>query len=451
MNRLVIERYTAQAAADAAHLQAQPAAVAIRNQRVLASGSPPHVSRVIAEHRSRHPNALVHDIHLPGKLLLPAMVNAHSHLALSGPGPLPYPGNFCQWVQMVLDTQPASPDTTHDAIDRGIKLSKQAGVAALGDIGPPLGPIDLVHHAMRRANVQGVSFVELIGIDDQKQAQARDRIRQVIEHAIARKADRKHDRKHEPDSHPDSGRGPDAPAVQLGLEPHAPYSTSHELFQLAARAAADHGIPIATHLAELVEEDQIIRQGVGPLADLLTQRQDIDPASHPQFATGSSPIDWLKTELETSPWLLAHVNYATDQQLQILAEANASVVYCPLAADYFQHTDHRYRDMLAMGINVCLGTDSLICQPPDDPQPLSILSAMRFLHQRDGTDPHTLLAMGTANATKPLRLPDGFATFAPGAPCPMMIAVDIDPGASTSPLTQALMSHTPCQVITVGG
>ena len=58
------------------------------------------------------------------------------------------------------------------------------------------------------------------------------------------------------------------------------------------------------------------------------------------------------------PTLLAHVNYCDDSELALLAAGRSSIVWCPRTHDYFGHPPHRWRDMLAAGINVAIGTDS---------------------------------------------------------------------------------------------
>src|SRR5690606_17270088 len=128
------------------------------------------------------------------------------------------------------------------------------------------------------------------------------------------------------------------------------------------------------------------------------------------------PIDRLAPRLREQPWLLAHCNEVQDTHITLLAECGASVAYCPIASEYFGHPHrgvHRYRDMLDADVNVCLGTDSIVCQPAGEPQPLGIFAQMRRLHRRDGTDPATLLAMATINGIKALDLLEKNATFHP--------------------------------------
>ena len=100
--------------------------------------------------------------------------------------------------------------------------------------------------------------------------------------------------------------------------------------------------------------------------------------------------------------------------------------------------------MQASGVNVCLGTDSIVCTDPNDPQPLGLLSAMRRLYQRDDTDADVLLRMATINGARALRLDGTFATLQPGARA-IFASVQIDPESQVDPLVQALMNLEPAQ------
>src|SRR5262245_21949222 len=41
-------------------------------------------------------------IEAPGSLIIPGLVNAHSHLELTALNSLPYPGSFTGWIRAVL-------------------------------------------------------------------------------------------------------------------------------------------------------------------------------------------------------------------------------------------------------------------------------------------------------------------------------------------------------------
>ncbi|CAN0388668.1 unnamed protein product [Laminaria digitata] len=380
---------------------ARPGAVVVLGGGVLAAGATSDMERRYLADAGRV-------IDRPGELLMPGFVNAHCHLQLTRIGPRPYTGGFVSWVEMLrrhwpgegepFAKQPSEAWFTQ-AVRDGTRQSVAAGVQAVGDI----IRFDAEAEARRDGGLGGVSFIELFGHGPPFDEAARERLAQPAE----------------------------------GFQPHAPYSAGPDLFA----AAADAGPPVSTHLAETRDELEFVAKGGGPFLELLKAPP---PKWSDGFAgnydAGLSPVRWMESHLRRTPWLLAHCNYVGDDDIALLAETGASVAYCPVASEYFGHENHRYRDMLAAGVNVCLGTDSIVCQPPPDvePQPLGILPQMRRLYQRDGTDPALLLRMATTHGRRAL----GF-----DASVTRLAAVAFDPDDSTDALTQALQSCAPARGI----
>ena len=88
------------------------------------------------------------------------------------------------------------------------------------------------------------------------------------------------------------------------------------------------------------------------------------------------------------------MNHADDAELAILAAGRASVVYCPRTHAYFGHPPHRWRDMLAVGINVAVGTDSRASSPD-----LNLVDDLRLLRRiAPDVPPIELWAMATTRA-----------------------------------------------------
>lgn len=392
----------AAAVRDAAGVSAAPGAVLVQNGRVVAAGDPASLPAELVSQAEV--------INRPGDLLLPAFVNAHTHLELTDIGPQPYDsaGGFLGWVKMVRASCPSHMFSRLDSAGRGADLSKQSGVQAAGDI---VSEPDFEQTRINR-QLAGVSYLELFGLGLPFDTDALARIT--------------------------SKTG--------GLQPHAPYSAGPALY----RAAAQSGRPVSTHLAETQEEAKFVRHGNGPWHDYLKTIGRWDDSFAQHYGQGLSPVQWMRPHLETAAsaggWLVAHCNYVSDGDIAILADTNTSVAYCPIASEYFGHQDHRYREMLAAGVNVCLGTDSIVGTDPNDPQPLGLLSAMRRLYQRDQTDPHTLLAMATVNGARALRLDDAFATLQPGAPA-RFACLPIAAESDVDPLIQVLSGQDPVQAI----
>jgi cytosine/adenosine deaminase-related metal-dependent hydrolase len=107
--------------------------------------------------------------------------------------------------------------------------------------------------------------------------------------------------------------------------------------------------------------------------------------------------------------LFAHVNYLDDDELALLADSGASVVYCPGSSAFFGRSGHRYADMLAAGINVAIGTDSLASNDS-----LDMLSEMRRLKRQGQVDNHTTLRMATLNGAIALGREDQLGSLEPG-------------------------------------
>ncbi len=410
----------AAAACDATGRFARPATLAVRKGRIVAFGQ-----RDDAVFRKFEAAST---IELPRTLVLPAMVNAHAHMSLHSLGPRPYPGSFVSWLKMVIAEGPREDAEIAAAISRAARASIDAGVTWVGDIAGSAQAIN----ARLATQLPGASFLELFGIG---RAQA-DAVKQ-LGHAL--------------DDLPFETRVPQHNrGIVLGLQPHAPYSAGYELYREATRQSQIHAYRLATHLAETPEEIEFTRDAAGPFVDLLKEMGKWDESI---TATGQHPVDYLEPLLKQGRWLLAHCNYVTDEHIELFAKCGAAVAYCPVASSYFGHHQkqgrHRYRDMIDAGIDVCLGTDSIVCQPADEPQPMGILPQMRHLYQRDGSDPQILLQMATTSGLTALGLDESEGTLAPHSRA-NLVGVEIDPDEPADPLVQALSNKAALRPIDLG-
>lgn len=415
----------AAAVRDAAGVNSRPGAVAVVDGRILAAGALEHVRR-------RLTTAPARTLELPDKLILPALVNAHAHLDLAAVGPQPFDGDFPAWLRRASAARPSGDADIAAAVRLGLRLSREQGVGVVGDIAFSIAAVT----ARLEDPMPGVSYVECFGpvgyVD-----RFRDRLDQMLDRIQAAHA-----------QHPEAER------LRIGISPHAPYTTSAAIYEHVLGRRVQHGYPLTTHLAETPEEDQFIRHARGFFVEHLKHYRQWSDAT---AAHGCHPVQWMGPSLAVAPWLVAHCNYVDDEAITLLARCGASVVYCPRASAYFGHPrpgvlgsdgQHRYRDMLAAGINVCLGTDSILCQPPDEAQPHGILAQMRSLFRRDRIDPATLLKMATVNGLRGLEMPPRDATLEPGAPA-RLATVSVDSDDPTDPLTQVLRTNAPLEPVVI--
>jgi len=363
----------------------------------------------------------------PDSLIIPFLINTHTHLDLTHLGPLPYNGDFISWVDRIRDGRYYDEIGIRNSTNLGIQLSRKGGTAAVGDIAGTFSTIPF--QTLAASNLKGTSYIELFG-QGIIQKNAIKRMNEIVQ-----------------TYHNQSTKN-----VKLGLQPHAPYSAGLDLFLAAVQTAQKFNLPLATHLAETQAEIEFTKFATGPQADLIKRLGKWDDSITP---TGLHSVDHLEQIMKESQslkhgWTLAHLNYVNDNHIAKLASWNATVIYCPRASAYFHHENHRYRDMIKAGVRVALGTDSIIGL--DTPDRISILDEMRFLYQRDRTNPQTLLKMATINGAKALNLNQNLVTFQPTppenpTPIPGLIALPLNPNLKENPLTQALNNNTNFEII----
>lgn len=346
---------------------------------------------------------------LPDHILIPGMVNAHCHLDLTSVGPLPRPqvDSFADWLRAVRTRRPQDKASIAASVRRGIELSLAGGVVAVGDIagcvrsGPSLAPWQL----LRESPLEGVSFLEFFAFGRGEASGLA-----AVERALAEAGSER---------------------AMLGLQPHAPYSVNLPAYQRAVDLAERWGLPLCTHLAESMEERAFVAGASGAQRTFLESLGLWDDAELEHVGHGRSPVEHLGAVLLRRPWLLAHVNDCSNEGIAALARTGASVAYCPRAHRYFGFGDsvgpHRYRVMMEHGVNVCLGTDSIINLPgaSDDPLRgrLSVLDEARVLAGEDGVEACTLLSMMTSNGARALGMEESRYRFAPGRGIAGVVAV----------------------------
>lgn len=360
--------------------------------RILAVGA--------AEQVERHPAAVAAQTRdLLDSVLMPGMVNAHTHLDLTVIGPLPHEpaDGFVSWVNRIRAGRPTEADAIEASVRQGVEFSRAGGVVAVGDIcGAVNGSASMIAaESLRDTGMAGVSFIEFFAIGPTERERADAAVALVHEHHASF-----------------GGR------LRLGLQPHATNTVSRWAFEWAIEAAGDMRVPTMTHLAESTEERDFVANAAGPQRELLESLGLWTDAVAAEFGQGRSPVEQLAGVLTRSGTIAVHVNQCSDADLERLAASSTPVVYCPRASAYFgaetHFGPHRYRDMMAAGLTVAIGTDSIVNLPGGTDR-LSPLDEIRFLHRRDATDPMTLVTMATLNGARVLGLGESAMSLAPDA------------------------------------
>ena len=331
--------------------------------------------------------------HLPDSAILPGFVNAHTHLPLSDhAGKFRPTRHFASWLARLVARRIIRTESgIRKAIALGARLSAEAGTVAAADLTSDPAWDDSLGHDGTRWIVFGEIF--------RHGPAAHAHLAKVVEtlESLARAA-----------------------PVRVGLSPHAPYTVGLDVFMAARREADARGWPISTHLHETPDEIAFTERGEGTLHTWLSRLGLLPPDWRP---AGLRPIPMLAREgFFARPVLAAHANYLEDEEIAILARSGSSVAFCPRSHTFFKHTGHPWRRLLAAGVNVCLGTDSLASCPT-----LSMLDEARFLlAQEGGTDPRLLLDMVTRRGARALGLEDEVGDLRPGLAAVICAVAPVD-------------------------
>ena len=265
--------------------------------------------------------------------LMPGLVNVHTHLELTPLRHLLEGLDFAQWIRTLTHlrrTELSDPADVRVGARIGIAEGLLRGITTFADTSDTGAP---VLHALTDMGVRGVVYKEVFGPDPRQCAGALVTLRDAVRDLRALASD----------------------CVRVGVSPHAPYSVSKELFGAVATYALAQQLPMAVHLAESAFEEQLVTRGEGPYADNWRSR-DIDPMG----ARARSSVALLHEAgaLRAKP-LIIHGVRMDAADIALLAASGCAVAHCPVSNARFGHGIAPLREMLAAGLRVGIGTDSV--------------------------------------------------------------------------------------------
>ncbi len=314
------------------------------------------------------------DVELGDFLLLPALINAHTHLEFSALTHALEPRDqFANWIKSVIHWRRSNTQIAVDGIPLGLNESLNSGVASLGEIATSDWRSMLTSNSLK-SMPQVVIFREYLGLSEEHVARQLDDAQAFLKSRSLCKL------------------------VQPALNPHAPYSVHPALFEALCQLAEEQCVPVAMHLAESPAELELLSTGTGSLVDFFKSlgvwKENLIPLK-------TRPLDYLKRLARLPRVLIIHGNYLDEEEIAFIARyPQMSVIYCPRTHAAMQSHPHPWLAMQAAGINIALGTDSRASNPD-----LSIWKELQFLHQTfpeiAGTQ---LLSLATSHAAQALGL-----------------------------------------------
>lgn len=347
----------------------------IENGAVLALGTVIEEVGTFGEISSRHGGTPVED--LGEVVLLPGLINAHCHLDYTHmAGKIPPQSNFPDWIKSILALKAHWSYSEYAASwVAGANQLLEFGTTTVADI--EAAP-ELLPEVWNATPLRVISQLEMTGV------RSGHRPERVLNETLAR-----------------ARALPASEVHQVGLSPHALYSTPPELIRLTAQTR----VPISIHVAESAEEWEMYQNASGPLYDWLKTQRDMSDCG------GRSPVEQLQRLGMLRPEvLLIHANYLSAADPELIAQSGASVVHCPKSHAYFKHAPFQFDRLRNAGVNICLGTDSLASMhhTRKEPARLNLWDELRlFCAKNPGLDPASLLELVTINPARALRLNAG--------------------------------------------
>jgi cytosine/adenosine deaminase-related metal-dependent hydrolase len=328
------------------------------------------------------------DYDLGESILLPGLVNTHTHLELTAMRGFLENCQFTEWIDRLRQSRNEVLDDAMllDSARFGLVEGLESGITTYADT----CSTGVAMQAMRELGVRGIMYQEVFGPDPSHcDAAMRD-----LQDRLTKLAPEQTD------------------LVTLGVSPHAPYTVSDPLYAAAAKLARERNLPLAMHIAESAAEDDIVVRGEGDFADRW-RRRGIEVAKRAR-----SPIALLEKHDVLQPGsLLIHCIRVDDADITTIARRGCSVAHCPASNAKFGHGVAPLLQMVAAGIPVGIGSDSVASNNRMDvldEARLAVLVHRGATRKHDAFGAHQALALATIGGARALGLDDRIGSLEPG-------------------------------------
>jgi len=333
-------------------------------------------------------------------VLMPGLVNAHSHLEYTALRGFLEDVPFFPWIRALTAAKAAlTADDWLWSARLGAVESIAAGTTTLGDN----TDAGVTMRVLAESGLRGVVYQELFGIDD------REPVGPILDSLRAKVA---------------VHRRLASDRVLVGVSPHALYTIRPALFTAINAYAAEEGLPTSIHIAESPSESALTERGEGPFAEMYARR------GITWEAPKTTPTRYVAELGALGPTTLAvHCVHQTQADILLLAASGAAVIHCPKSnAKLGAGVAPLAAWLRTPGLHLGLGTDSAVSN-----NALDLFEEMRFalLLQRavrqevEVVTARDVVRMATLGGAEALGLAHQTGSLTPGKRADM-IAVRLD-------------------------
>ncbi len=325
------------------------------------------------------------EVDLGERCLLPALVNAHTHLQLSFmENNCSFNSGFTGWLEdlipnliKVLQNQSEwTEEKRLGKLHHTFQNLRNAGVYYIGDVGGTIpGAISAIN-ALARDDFTIHNFCEWFGFDNDFLNISEtwpDRCRREMK---------------------------ENPQLEAVSSPsgHALYSTSLDIIKRAKTWCRKNNKVFSLHLAEPVEEGQCLQGGYGDLFDIYSS--NVIPAGWKPYR--ATPYEVARqADLVDRNSLFVHCIHLEKEEIEDLAKREAAVCLCPRSNENLKVGTAPVKSYIEKGVRICLGTDGL-CSNVD----LNVLNEALYLKEQFDLPFDLVLRLCTVNGADALGFPE---------------------------------------------
>lgn len=339
-------------------------AIAIRGAEIVSIG--PAVQ--IAEHIQARQT-----IDASGCLVIPGLINVHSHLAMTIFRGLVDDQPLEAWLGRIWPLEAAFANVSNVRAGTQLALVEmiRGGVTCAHDMYWQLwdNTRTAVNAGFRLVN--GPAFTEIVGPDGVMPENHIPRAQSYIEEFRTN------------------------PLVTCCVQVHSTYTTSRQMLENARQISEDYQLLFVTHASESRVEVETIQQRFG-----------------------KTPIEYLHEVGLLGPrTLLAHCVHLRDAEIQLLKDTSTSVAHCPESNLKLSNGVARLPDLLRAGVNVAIGTDGAATN--NDLDMLGEMFTAAMVHKGVWGDPtcpkaEHVFEMATVKAARAIGMQDRLGSLETG-------------------------------------
>ena len=241
----------------------------------------------------------INEIYLgKNSVIMPALINTHTHLEFSSNQTLLEYGDFMGWLNSVLENrEELFNNCKSDCYKQAIKEMKKSGICAFGQISSTGNDLKYLKYSPLKV----VYFNEIIGSNPAA-------VDMLYQDFLARIEESKKAQNEK---------------FKIGLSIHSPYSVHPILMKKVIELAKEENYPLQTHFMESKAERKWLSKGEGEFKLFFEKHfKNAKPLITPEE---------FIMQFENTNTTFIHAVHANDEELELISKINGKIAHCPIS------------------------------------------------------------------------------------------------------------------------